>query len=361
MYYTGNWKLSDLNAGTIGLPKNKLRVFSCFSCGGGSSMGYRLAGYTVEGFCEIDKRMAGCYLANMRVEHPYVMPIAEFNEMIAKDLPPWLRNIDVLDGSPPCSSFSMSGSRDRDWGKKKMFKEGQSEQVLDDLFFHFIRTAEIVRPNAVVAENVKGMLIGDARKYVAEIFLRFNEIGYDAKLFLMNAATMGVPQRRERVFFIATKRSSSGGATVNMNFSEPRIPVSLAFVGVSPDGAKPLSKRAEVLWRRTYPGDSFSRANDGSWFNWTRLKSDRPSPTMPATCRITHHDEPRFLSDQEACAVQSFPLDYRFCGQDARYICGMSVPPLMMQRISGELAKALSSTRPTSGRSPRSSRSGARA
>jgi DNA (cytosine-5)-methyltransferase 1 len=50
-----------------------------------------------------------------------------------------LFDIDILDGSPPCSSFSMSGSREKAWGKNKKFREGQANQVLDDLFFHFIQ------------------------------------------------------------------------------------------------------------------------------------------------------------------------------------------------------------------------------
>lgn len=119
-------------------------------------MGYKLAGYTVEGFCEIDKQMADCYQANMKVNHPYLMPIQEFNKLLKKDgVPGWLNGIDVLDGSPPCSSFSMAGNREKDWGKEKKFREGQAIQVLDDLFFHFIETAQLIQPKIIIAENVR--------------------------------------------------------------------------------------------------------------------------------------------------------------------------------------------------------------
>jgi DNA (cytosine-5)-methyltransferase 1 len=51
--------------------------------------------------------------------------------------------LDILDGSPPCSSFSMAGNREKDWGKEKKFREGQAEQVLDNLFFDFIDLQKI--------------------------------------------------------------------------------------------------------------------------------------------------------------------------------------------------------------------------
>ena len=54
------------------------------------------------------------------------------------EFPEDLYNLDILDGSPPCSSFSMAGNREKDWGKTKVFREGQAEQRLDDLFFDYI-------------------------------------------------------------------------------------------------------------------------------------------------------------------------------------------------------------------------------
>ena len=91
----------------------------------------------------------------------------------------------------------MAGSREKACGKEKHFREGQSKQVLDDLFFHFIDTAKKLKPKVVVAENVKGLVIGKAKGYVKQIFKKFDEAGYDVQLFLLNAAFMGVPQKRE--------------------------------------------------------------------------------------------------------------------------------------------------------------------
>lgn len=340
---TGQWSLAQLRAGTVGLAPNGLKVFSCFSCGGGSSMGYKLAGFTMAGFCEIDPKMARVYQANMMVEFPYVMSVAELNVMLKAmkphgTMPHAFTGLDILDGSPPCSSFSTSGNREDDWGKDKVFREGQAKQVLDDLFFDFIETAHILQTPIVVAENVKGLIMGDAKKYVAEIFLRFNDAGYDTQLFLLNASSMGVPQRRERTFFIA-RRKDLKLPPMAMQFDEPTIGISNALAGIRSDGAKQLTKKALSLWKKTYMGDSFSVANNGSWFNWKREHPNRVCSTMPATSTITHWREPRHFSDHEVCVLQSFPSDYNFGNNDARYVCGMSVPPFMMQRVAGEIAR----------------------
>ena len=124
-----------------------------------------------------------------------------------KDLPDELYNLDILDGSPPCSSFSMAGNREKDWGKEKKFREGQAEQILDNLFFDFIDLAKELQPKVVIAENVKGILLGEAVQYVRRIYDAFRDAGYSLKIkpYLLDASKMGVPQKRERVFFVALR------------------------------------------------------------------------------------------------------------------------------------------------------------
>lgn len=163
-------------------------------------MGYKLAGYTVLGNCEIDLEMMKLYRRNHHPKYPYLMDIREFNQL--QVYPEELRHLDILDGSPPCSVFSTAGDREKAWGKEKAFREGQKKQRLDDLFLHFIRTAEILKPKAVIAENVSGLLKGNARGYVNELLKAFKAAGYATQIFLLDAHTMGVPQRRRRVFFV---------------------------------------------------------------------------------------------------------------------------------------------------------------
>ena len=91
-------------------------------------MGYKLAGFDVIGCNEIDPRMNKVYVANHHPRLNYLAPIQEFK--LRKDLPAELYNLDILDGSPPCSSFSMAGNRDDDRGKEKKFREGHPMRVL---------------------------------------------------------------------------------------------------------------------------------------------------------------------------------------------------------------------------------------
>jgi DNA (cytosine-5)-methyltransferase 1 len=184
--------------------KDKGKVFSCFACGGGSTMGYKLAGFDVIGCNEIDPKMMEAYTTNHNPKYSFLEGIQTFK--LRDDLPEELYNLDILDGSPPCSSFSMSGNRGDDWGKEKKFREGQAEQVLDTLFFDFIDLAKKLQPKVVVAENVKGLLLGDAINYVKRIYKEFDEAGYYCQHWLLDASKMGVPQRRERVFFVCLRK-----------------------------------------------------------------------------------------------------------------------------------------------------------
>ena len=99
------WYKSDLKR----VKKNHLKVFSTFSCGGGSSYGYKLAGYDLLGNVEIDDKINSMYVKNHRPKYNYHMDIRDFNKL--KILPRELYNLDILDGSPPCSTFSMAGIR----------------------------------------------------------------------------------------------------------------------------------------------------------------------------------------------------------------------------------------------------------
>ena len=184
--------------------KDKGKVFSCFACGGGSTMGYKLAGFDVIGCNEIDPRMNDVYVANHHPKYNYLEDIRTLK--MRDDLPKELYQLDILDGSPPCSSFSMMGSREEGWGVEKRFKEGQAKQVLDTLFFDFIDLAQKLQPKVVVAENVKGLLLGEAKAYVRRIYESFDKAGYALCHTLLNASYMGVPQTRERVFFTAIRK-----------------------------------------------------------------------------------------------------------------------------------------------------------
>ena len=171
------WLLDDLKS----ISPNGIKVMSTFACGGGSSMGYKRAGCEVIAANDIDPEMAWHYKLNIKPKHYFLCPI---NELLTKELPPELFELDILDGSPPCSTFSMAGSREKAWGKEKHFREGQAKQVLSDLFFDYLDLVGRLRPKVAIAENVKGMLIGNAKGYTKMVMARFKELGYRPQLFL---------------------------------------------------------------------------------------------------------------------------------------------------------------------------------
>lgn len=333
--------------------KDKGKVFSCFACGGGSTMGYKLAGFDVVGCCEIDAKVNEVYVRNHHPKHNYCMDI---RDLVGKaengELSEELYHLDILDGSPPCSTFSMSGMREKAWGKEKRFREGQKKQVLDTLFFDFIALAKVLRPKVVVAENVKGILNGNARRYAQRILGELDEAGYVCEVYGLNACEMGVPQRRERVFFVALRKDLLGevdrhgsifGAPIDMAFDEAQI---LARE-VTDYGGEAISSndgKLMELWRNRKEGDRDMndtckrvRGKD-SYFNNGYVLPDEVCKTLTAMKRsLIHWNEPKILSRAELCKISTFPLDYDFGDVDPFFVCGMSVPPVMMAQIASRI------------------------
>lgn len=342
--FSYKWNLKD----SI-FTKDKGKVFSCFACGGGSTMGYKLAGFDVLGCNEIDPKMAEAYQANHNPKYCYVEPIQTFKNKI--DLPKELYELDILDGSPPCSSFSMAGARDRDWGKEKKFKEGQAKQVLDTLFFDFIDLAKKLQPKIVVAENVKGLLLGDAKEYVLKIYESFENAGYYLNHWLLDSSTMGVPQKRERVFFLAMRKDLASPflEAVDMFHLAPKIDLifnekKILFKEIKEknNNEYPLTPFYKSLWDQKQFGDSnFSNINErvrgkkNTGFGTNFLYEDKVCGTL-TTKKDSHclFTEPRYLSDYETRCIGSYPNDYNFLKNKQQYLIGMSVPPIMIAQIA---------------------------
>ncbi len=329
------WKWQDIRS----VPQNGLKVFSTFSCGGGSSMGYKLAGYEVIGNCEIDPQIAEMYKKNHHPRLSYVMDIREFRNLPSEQLPDELLNLDILDGSPPCSVFSLAGKRERDWGKTKKFKEGQAEQTLDDLFFEFIALTKRLKPKVFIAENVKGLIVGNAKGYVHEIIRGFDEAGYTVQMFCLNAAKMGVPQKRQRVFFIG-HRKELPYPKLKLEFNEPVI----SFGSIRAERGKPISAYKTELLRQKIRSDScVADINQRLYHRTTEFNSmivwdNAAAPTITSNGQFYRACDDMALTDSDFIRCQTFPIDYDFNGMNVQYVCGMSVPPVMMKCIAREIA-----------------------
>jgi DNA (cytosine-5)-methyltransferase 1 len=344
-----NWTLKDAV-----FTKDKGKVFSCFACGGGSTMGYKLAGFDVLGCNEIDPKMIEAYKANHNPKYAYLEPIQAFK--LRDDLPQELYELDILDGSPPCSSFSMAGNREKDWGKEKKFREGQAEQVLDNLFFDFIDLAKKLQPKVVVAENVKGLLLGAAKSYVRKIYYEFDKAGYYCQHWLLDASKMGVPQRRERVFFIALRKDLAEPflyqqdmftvvPELKLEFNEPEIP----FKEISQIDKEFDNEEWINIWQRMKQGESLDKFT-GYGFNTVKVKENEALPTIAGTQRINsfksagliHPTQCRKLNNIEFLLGGTYPLDYDFSIGNGNanytgYLVGMSVPPVMTAQIATEI------------------------
>jgi len=327
--------------------KDKGKVFSCFACGGGSTMGYKLAGFDVIGHNDIDKKMIEVYQANHKPKYSFLESITTFAKR--KDLPQELYKLDILDGSPPCSSFSMAGNRQKDWGKEKIFREGQELQVLDTLFFDFIDLAKELQPKVVVAENVKGLLLGAAKEYVIKIYKAFDEAGYYCQHFLLDSSKMGVPQKRERVFFIAMRKDLAEPFLYNadmftivpkleLQFKEKKIP----FEEIADNTDLTIKDNTEVSKYYDFVdfGQSFSTKHPKGHF-FGDYKAD-PKEPLNTICADPNHGAwhptiKRMINFNEAILGGSYAMDYNFVTNNPKYLIGMSVPPVMTAQIASNI------------------------
>jgi len=328
--------------------KNGLTVFSCFACGGGSTMGYKLAGCEVLGCLEIDPKMNEIYNINHHPKFNYLMDIRDFNKIPNNELPPELFNLDILDGSPPCTTFSMAGEREESWGKKKKFREGQVEQTLDDLSFVFIDTVKKLQPKIVIMENVEGLLIGEACSYVQRIYKDLTSAGYNIKHYLCEGETMGVPQSRHRVFFIGVRKDIEFDL-YELNLSFRYIPVT--YAEIKEGKGTPLNHNTKTykwLCKANHEdlrlSDVFVRYGEKEKQFGTKIAwEENVLQTITARLEYVRGEEKERISLEDIIHAQTFPEDYNFVDNtwtNVSFICGMSVPPIMTKRIVERLIES---------------------
>lgn len=315
---------------------NGLKVFSCFACGGGSTMGYKLAGCEVVGDLEIDEAVNKVYIENHHPKYNFLMDIRDFNKLT--ELPSELYNLDILDGSPPCTCFCISGDREASWKVEKKFREGQKKQRLDDLSFHFIETADKLKPKVVIMENVEGLLLGNAFAYVVQIYSKFHEAGYDVNHYVLKGESLGLPQTRHRVFFVAVRKDLKFNFNdLDMNFNYKPV----VYGDIKTGTGKEVNPNTEVYkWliksnsKDKRIGDTIKRHGEKEkLFNSRICWEDNILQTLTPGGDFLRGTEKTYVSDEDIINGSSFPQDFNFLGYEVQYICGMSVPPLMIKRL----------------------------
>ena len=352
--------------------QNKFNVISTFAGGGGSSTGYRLAGGKILCINEFVEEAQNTYRENYP-DTP-ILP-GDIKELSGKDFLDianiGVGELDILDGSPPCSAFSVAGklSHSRDgkhsdgWGQTKNYSDGKMVENIEDLFFEFLRVADDIKPKVIIAENVKGLTIGEAKEYFNKIQNTFEDIGYDVVAKVLDSRYFGISQTRTRVFFIGvrndiTEKAGLNFMTIGNVFPQELpdvVPLKDALIGLEYDEEE-VKYLTEKFSKTAYWRDTGSKMEidppkvltgmdyhpKGHHFNLKRVSQYQPAPTLTAmgsndtTAGAFHWAEPRKLTLGELKRIQSLPDDFKLTGkwnQKSERI-GRMVPPLMMKVIA---------------------------
>lgn len=371
------------------IPWNGLTVASLFAGAGGSSTGYRMAGYRVLWASEFVPAAQDSYRANMRdgmvLDGRDVREVKPGEILAATGLAEG--DLDVLDGSPPCQAFSTAGKRERGWGQDKTYEHG-AKQKNEELFSEYVRILRGLMPRAFVAENVSGLVKGTAKGMFLEILRELKASGYRVEARLLDAQWLGVPQQRSRVIFVGVrddlglapafpsplpyrysvreaipwlrridmdghgfmaKRSLDGkapspsiAATGMTSFKyEVTVEGANGFDGHAGKGVnEPL---ATMQATRPVSIDLPPSRRPGG-YGVAEVLGDSPSPTVTVASPendLAVHDGTcrRKFTIEEVMALCSFPPDYVLTGSYAQRWArlGNSVPPLMMKAVAETL------------------------
>lgn len=339
-------------------------VVSTFSGCGGSSLGYKLAGFDVRLAVEWDDNAVEAYRLNFPGTPVYHGDIAGLTvAQVCDNAGVEPGELDVLDGSPPCQGFSTAGRRKMDDDRNQLFRE-------------YVRLLRGLRPRAFIMENVSGMVKGKMRLIFAECMRELKASGYRVACRLMNAMYFGVPQSRERVIFVGVREDlgvepshpraqtmpiplrdvlpSLGGAGlayktgtgyVDIVATSARHPSPTATKTPNLTVVPKLDDAYGKLWDRVpIGGSAFDLLGKGQ-NSCVKPHPDRPSPTLPKTqtgrgfATIAHPLEARPLTIDEAKIIASFPPDFELVGtyQQQWARIGNSVPPLFMRAIAAHV------------------------
>jgi len=347
------------------LPWNGFNAISTFSGCGGSSLGYKMAGFRVLWASEFIPAAQETYRAN----HPKtILDTRDIRQVKAEEILAAIGmkpgELDLLDGSPPCASFSTAGAREAGWGKVKKYSD--TTQRTDDLFFEFVRLVKGIQPKVFVAENVSGLVKGTAKGYFLEILAALKASGYRVTCRVLDAQWLGVPQQRQRTIFV--------GVRDDLNI-DPVHPKPLAYRYsvrdalpwiVSVEGAngfnghayqsstiqasRPLNVEAETDISRYAIGAEWDKLKigegSGKYLNLKRTRIDGASHCISAmggesagVASVCHPTEKRKFTIAELRRICAFPDDFILCGSYAQQWerLGRAVPPVMMSHVAATI------------------------
>lgn len=335
------------------IPHNGFNVVSTFSGGGGSCLGYRMAGYKVLWANEFVEEAQRTYRANHKGVYLDTRDIRKIKpEEILERIGLHKGGIDLFDGSPPCCAFSTAGKREAGWNQERSYSDGKSQQI-ENLFYEYIRLLDGLKPKVFVAENVSGLVKGKAVGYFKNFMREMKACGYQVKAELLNAKWLGVPQSRERIIFVGVRNDLK---------LQPVFPKPLPYYYTLkealenlPEGNEEEAEKLRELcapysWCRVaknLPRNparpiAGSKVMNGSYFNLIRESMNCPASTVCqsgggiSVAGNIHPYEDRKFTIPELKRITSIPDDFILTGDYRQQWerLGRMVPPVMMMNIS---------------------------
>ena len=236
--------------------ENEYKCIDLFAGCGGLSLGFEMAGFNIPLAIEIDEWASETYEKN----HPStevlmgdITKIVDLENIISKNNLP----VDGIIGGPPCQGFSLSGNRDK-------------KDPRNSLFMEFVRFVKYFKPKFFVMENVTGILSMKTKenKFVKDIILsEYDAAGYNVKICKLNAAEYGVPQKRERVFFIGIRK--------DLPFDEEKLtPVPFLSEGNQVTLEEAIMDLPQIKAREGKEFQEYSQEPTNDYQKWARTNSD---------------------------------------------------------------------------------------
>lgn len=341
---------------------------SLFTGAGGMDVGFTKAGFNTIWANEILKDACETY----RLNHKGLMRCGDIRNYL--DEVANLDQVDVVYGGPPCQGFSVAGKMDPNDERSKMI-------------FSFFDVVERTNPKAFVLENVKALGALSKWQPVRDLmYQRAWDLGYDyVELVILNATHYGVPQKRERMFFIGIKtgeviKNKGGIKNYLKKYEKHSLPVGDFFKKLGPAGseknastcnAKITLAKDPVLRASAYSGMLFNGAGrpiDANGYSNTLPASMGGNKTpiideqqvfhggngwveeyhslvskgkRPENVKIPNHL--RRITVEEAAMIQTFPENYKFAGgQSMKYLqIGNAVPCDLAYAVGSALQDAL--------------------
>jgi len=309
---------------------DKPTVISLFAGCGGSSLGYKLAGYKELLAVEWDDNAVATFKLNFPGVPVYHGDIAKLSGSECMKLAGvQVGELDVLDASPPCQGFSTAGKR-------------KLHDARNSLFMEFARLLQELQPKAFVMENVTGLIKGHMKQVYLQMMQALRDCGYKVKGQVLNAMYYNVPQRRERVIVVGVRND------LGVRPSHPKPQTSpIAVKKTSADDGERFVGTMLKRWHTIPPGGNFKDLppylrTSAIYSNaFRKLDGDKPAYTIPKEAGFTtgtflHWTEPRYISQTEIQRIGSFPDTFVFTGnKDVLHgQVGNSVPPNLMKAIA---------------------------